>query len=88
MSNPLLAEQGLPSFSAILPEHIEPALDATLKRNREELEHILAQSEAPNLINAINPLEDMHDRLHRAWSPVSHLQMVASTDALRDAYNN
>jgi oligopeptidase A len=88
MSNPLLAEQGLPSFSAILPEHVEPALDATLKRNREELEHILAQSEAPNLSNAINPLEEMHDRLHRAWSPVSHLQMVASTDALRDAYNN
>ena len=88
MTNPLLAEQGLPRFSEIQPEHIEPALDATLKRNREELEHILAQAETPNLINAINPLEEMHDRLHRTWSPVSHLQMVASTDALRDAYNN
>jgi oligopeptidase A len=88
MTNPLLAEQGLPRFSDILPEHIEPALDATLKRNREELEHILAQSETPDLVNAINPLEEMHDRLHRAWSPVSHLQMVVSSDALRDAYNN
>ena len=88
MTNPLLAEQGLPRFSEIQPEHIEPALDATLKRNREELEHILAQPETPDLINAINPLEEMHDRLHRTWSPVSHLQMVASTDAMRDAYNN
>jgi oligopeptidase A len=88
MTNPLLTEQGLPRFSEILPEHIEPALDATLKRNREELEHILAQSETPSLDNAISPLEEMHDRLHRTWSPVSHLQMVASSDELRDAYNS
>ena len=88
MTNPLLTEQGLPRFSEILPEHIEPALDATLKRNRDELEHILAQSETPSLDNAISPLEEMHDRLHRTWSPVSHLQMVASSDELRDAYNS
>ncbi|MCP4000780.1 MAG: M3 family metallopeptidase [Gammaproteobacteria bacterium] len=88
MTNPLLAEQGLPRFSEIQPEHIEPALDATLKRNHEELEHILAQSEAPGLTNTINPLEEMHDRLHRTWSPINHLQMVASSDASRDAYNS
>ena len=87
MTNPLLDEQGLPLFSKILPEHIEPALDATLERNRSDLEQLLANSDTPNFTNAIMPLEEMHDRLHRTWSPVSHLQMVASSDALRDAYN-
>jgi oligopeptidase A len=87
MTNPLIESTGLPRFSEILPEHIEAALDATLARNRQELEKLLTREEAPDFSNAIRPLEEMHDRLHRTWSPVSHLQMVASTEELREVYN-
>jgi oligopeptidase A len=87
MTNPLLEEQGLPRFSEIQPDHIEPALDAALERNRAELQTLLAQVETPDFANTIIPLENMHDRLHRMWAPVNHLQMVANTDELRDAYN-
>jgi oligopeptidase A len=87
MPNPLLETRGLPQFSEILPEHVESALDATLEQNREELEQLLMGSVTPDFVNAITPLEEMHDRLHRVWSPVSHLQMVANSDALREAYN-
>lgn len=87
MSNPLLEEQGLPKFSAICPEHIEPALQETLQRNRTELEALLQSTEAPTFGSAIAPLENMMDRLHRTWAPVNHLHMVANTDALRDVYN-
>ncbi len=87
MTNPLLEEQGLPRFSAIRPEHVEPALTLTLERNRSELEELLRRATEPNFANAIAPLEDMMDRLHRVWAPVNHLNMVANSDALREAYN-
>ncbi len=44
------------------------------------------QGEA-DFASAILPLEEMQDRLHKAWSPVSHLQMVANSDELRESYN-
>lgn len=87
MTNPLLDQQELPRFSEVRPEHIEPALDAILAQNRAELEQLIEASDAPDFASAIVPLEEMHDRLHRVWSPVSHLQMVANSDELRDAYN-
>jgi oligopeptidase A len=87
LSIPLLEEQGLPRFSRILPEHVNSALDETLARNRAELTALLEAGTTPDFRHAIAPLEEMHDRLHKAWAPVSHLQMVSSTDELRDAYN-
>jgi oligopeptidase A len=87
MTNPLLEERGLPLFSQIEPEHVEAALDQTLQRNRDELAQILGRSSEPDFPSTITPLEEMEDRLHRVWSPVSHLQMVASTDEMREVYN-
>ena len=37
--------------------------------------------------NFVQPIEEMSDRLHRAWSPVSHMNSVVNSDALREAYN-
>jgi len=87
MTNPLLDVQGLPLFSQIKPEHVEIALDQTLQRNRDELAQILDRDSNPDFPATIAPLEEMGDRLHRIWSPVSHLQMVASTDEMRNVYN-
>ncbi|HKK14285.1 MAG TPA: oligopeptidase A, partial [Gammaproteobacteria bacterium] len=33
------------------------------------------------------PLEDMEDRINRAWSPVSHMNSVVNSEALREPYN-
>lgn len=88
MTNPLLEERGLPRFSQIQPDQIEAALDATLDRNRAELQALLARDDAPSFDNAVLSLEEMHERLHRVWAPVRHMQMVASSDLLRSAYNN
>jgi oligopeptidase A len=87
MSNPLLEESGLPRFSQIRPEHVEPALAETLERNRAELERLLEANDEPDFASAIEPIEAMLDRLHRAWAPVNHLHMVANTEALRKVYN-
>ncbi len=87
MENPLLNLSGLPPFSRILPEHVEPAIDSILADNRLQLEKILAGGAPFTWENLIYPLEVMEDRLSRAWSPVSHMNSVVNNEALRDAYN-
>jgi len=87
MSNPLLSMGGLPPFEQIKPEHVEPAIDALLAENRHSVEQLLSGTKEYTWDNLVQPLEDMDDRLSRAWSPVSHMNSVVNSDALRDAYN-
>jgi oligopeptidase A len=87
MSNPLLNLQGLPPFSKIRPEHVEPAIDALLAQGRAETEALLASGGPYDWSNLVAPLELLDDRLGRAWSPVSHMNSVVNSDALRAAYN-
>lgn len=42
MTNPLLTPADLPSYAAIQPEHVEPAIDHWLAENRADLERLLA----------------------------------------------
>lgn len=86
--NPLLTMTGLPPFQHIKPEHVEPALQTLIDSNREQLKTLLKDNEHYSWENLIQPLEDMDDRLGRMWSPVSHMNSVVNSDALRDAYNN
>ncbi len=87
MSNPLLNMTGLPPFSEIRPEHVEPAIDTLLAEGRALCEKLLDATDQYTWDNLIQPLEDHDDRLGRAWSPVSHMNSVVNSDALRDAYN-
>ncbi len=85
-SNPLLEADGLPRFSAIRPEHVEPAIDAILADYRQRIDALLAP-DAPRSFDAVLLAgEALEDRLNRAWAPVSHLHGVADSDALRKAY--
>ena len=87
MYNPLLEQTGLPAFSQIKPEHVEPAIDQLLADNRRRIADLLDDVEAPSWDNLVEPIEEHEDRLERAWSPVSHLNAVLNSDALRAAYN-
>ena len=87
MKNPLLQIDGLPAFSQIKPEHIEPAIDQTLEENRQRIKEILSDKNSPSWETTIEPLDDLEDRLGRIWSPVKHLNAVANNDELRAAYN-
>ncbi|MCB1751926.1 MAG: oligopeptidase A [Gammaproteobacteria bacterium] len=87
MTNPLLELEGLPPFSRIKPEHVEPALDQLLKTCREKTEALLRSGEPFTWANLIDPLERLDDRLGRAWSPVNHMNSVVNSDELRQAYN-
>jgi len=87
MTNPLLTATDLPSFSAIQPKHVEPALDQVLAENRAELQRLLAANTVYTWDNLIHSLEALDDRLHKVWSPVSHLQAVCDSESLRAVYN-
>ena len=87
MTNPLLELTGLPPFSRIRPEHVEPASDQLLGEARKQVETLLAANTDYSWENLVAPLEEMNDRISRAWSPVSHMNSVVNSDALRDAYN-
>jgi oligopeptidase A len=85
--NALIDMQGLPPFSAITPEMVEPAMDQLLQENREIIEQLLSSQSDYTWKNLVEPLEIAEDRLSRTWSPVSHMNSVVNNDELRQAYN-
>lgn len=86
MENPLLSSSLLPSFSSILPEHIEPALKHVIAQNRNDLNELLKNEGHFTWDNLMEPMEIIGDRISKMWSPVSHLHGVAETEELRAAY--
>jgi oligopeptidase A len=88
MSNPLLELRGLPPFSSIRPEHVVPAIEQLLGRARQGVAELLESRTQYTWENLVEPLEAMDDRINRAWSPVSHLNAVVNSEALREAYNS
>jgi oligopeptidase A len=85
--NPLMNLQGLPPFSKITPDMVEPAMDHLLQQNRQTIQQLLSAGQTFTWHNLVEPLEKAEDRLSRAWSPVSHMNAVVNNDELRAAYN-
>ncbi|KAF3981271.1 MAG: oligopeptidase A [Methylococcales symbiont of Hymedesmia sp. n. MRB-2018] len=87
MNNPLLENTTLPQFSKIKAEHIETAIDTLLAEARQTIVQHLQASQHYSWENLIEPIELIEDKLNKAWSPISHMNAVVNTDALRDAHN-
>ena len=85
-TNPLLAADVLPRFSAVTPEHVEPAIDALLAKSRAHIDALLATPGERTWASVMQPQEELDDELSRAFAPVSHLHSVKDSAALRDAY--
>ena len=83
MSN---VEFDLPAFSSIRVANIEPVLRELLDAHRAQLAALLKQPD-PTWDSLVVPLEEMHHRLARTWSPVGHMNGVVNSDELRAAYN-
>ena len=85
--NPLLDFNDLPKFASILPEHVTPAMDVLLKKNRAVIEQLEKNTEQVSWENFVEPLENVTEQLGRAWGIVGHLNGVVDTPELRAAYN-
>lgn len=87
MNNPLLTQTDLPLFSQIQPEHVVPAIKELLTNARAVVQQQLDNDSDYHWDNLVAPIEAAEDALNKAWSPVSHLNSVMNSDALREAYN-
>ncbi|MET0659160.1 MAG: M3 family metallopeptidase [Steroidobacteraceae bacterium] len=76
----------LPAFSQIRVDQIEPTIRQLLTEHRAQLATLLQQPE-PTFSALVLPLEEMHHRLARTWSPIGHMNGVVNSDELRAAYN-
>ena len=84
--NPLLQSHTLPPFSAIRPEHIEPAIKTLIDQVKVVVNQVVERGEN-QWDSLVAPIEQAQERLSEAFSPVSHMKGVCDTPALRDAYN-
>ena len=87
MSNPLLYIAGLPKFNEIKPEHVSPALDLLLAEGKQTIEALASNNDAPSWQNFALKLEDLDEKISRAWSQVGHMNAVVNSPELREAYN-
>ena len=86
MNNPLLELDSLPAFGRIEARHARPALETVLAENRARLAELTAQP-APTFASLVIPVEELSYRLSRVFSPLGHLNAVANSAELREAYN-
>ncbi|MDH0349031.1 oligopeptidase A [Aeromonas dhakensis] len=87
MTNPLLIMDSLPPFSQIQPDQVQPAVTQAIADCKQKISDVLAQREPHTWDSLIAPLEEVNDRLSRIWSPVSHLNSVLNSEALREAHD-
>jgi oligopeptidase A len=86
VNNPLLELDSLPAFGRIEAGHARPALERVLTENRARLAELTAQT-SPTFASLVIAVEELSYRLSRVWSPVGHLNAVANSAQMREAYN-
>jgi oligopeptidase A len=86
-TNPLLDFSGPTRFNAIRVEHVPPAIDQLIAAARAAIEDVAADSRSATWDTVAEALAGPLDRLDRAWGVVRHLNAVASTPELREAYH-
>jgi oligopeptidase A len=85
MENPLLKLSLDVPFDRISPAHVEPAIKELLARSEAALD---AVEQAPrSYATTLGALEAATEQLELAMGIVEHLESVATTPELRDAYN-
>ena len=88
MDNPLLDFADLPRFAEVRPDHITPAVDQVLAAARATVEAIPPDDVPATWDAVLAPLADATEKISWVWDPVSHLNAVVNTPALREAYNS
>jgi oligopeptidase A len=86
-ANPLLDFSRLPRFGDIQPAHVTPAIDGLLEQARDVVRRITDPATPATWDDVVEPLDDITDRLSRAWGAVSHMNAVVDTPELRAQYN-
>jgi len=86
MSNPLLQTFSLPPFDTVNAEHFSPAIEQALSEAEQAVEALCQEQAPPSWANFLAPLEQISNRIERIWAPISNLNAVCNTQAVREAY--
>lgn len=82
----MLGLRDLPAFSTVKAKEVEPELDKLLEGLKEKTDEVLRSSKL-NWNGFVKELQKLDEQLRQMWSPISHLNSVCNTEALREAYN-
>ncbi|MFQ3230260.1 M3 family metallopeptidase [Reinekea sp.] len=85
-TNPLLENHELPPFEQFKPEQIEPAINSLIKDAKAQIEQLTKNADHATWANTIDPIDQQSRLLDNAWAVFSHLNNVADTPELREAY--
>src|SRR5271166_630449 len=85
--NPLLAVHFHIPFDRIRPEHVGPAVETLLAGCQKQIDQIAASQEPRTFQNTLAALDSATEGLEYAMSVVRHLENVATTPELRQAFN-
>ncbi|MEM9073423.1 MAG: M3 family metallopeptidase [Myxococcota bacterium] len=87
MANPLLSIPFDIPFDRIHAEHIEPAVDQLIAEARAKLDAIISVEGPRTYANTLGALEESTEALGVAVTVIGHLESVATSPELREAYN-
>ncbi|MGD8826396.1 MAG: M3 family metallopeptidase [Myxococcales bacterium] len=87
MPNPLTELRFEIPFDQIEAAHVEPAIDELLEKSRAAVDAIVDDEGPRTYAHTLGALEEATEPLERAMTVVDHLESVATTEALRAAYN-
>jgi oligopeptidase A len=85
-TTPIENTDGLPMFSAILPEQIKPAVERAIAHCKTVIEQVVESGDT-SYANIVEAIDEADDKLGKIWSPVSHMNSVVSSDELREAHD-
>ncbi len=85
--NPLLQGVGLPPFTNIKPEQVEPAFQELLAALNQQLINLEANLK-PTWSGLVEPLEEITEKLGWSWGILNHLMAVKNSPELRAAFEN
>ncbi len=87
-THPFLAPDFAVRWSQLTPADVGPDIQSALERAQRNLDAIATQDlAAVTFASTVEALERACDTLNRAWGLVGHLNSVADSPALREAYN-
>ncbi len=84
--NPLLHLKTLIPFDRIRGEHVEPAMHALITEAKQRLAALESSTGPRTFANTMTALEHITEDVEMANGVISHLESVATTPELRDAY--
>lgn len=78
----------LPLFNQLKVEDMEKVITDIIQENLNAIDKLLRESTHFTFEQLILPLQELDNKLSKAFSPIRHLHSVKNTPELREVYNN